>query len=129
MRQILSLFLIVAVAVVTVSSLATAAKPGFGQLYYEGTIVRTVVPPAAAPNAGRDNFYVVMNGAAGQLGIAAVAPGDQNYHGGQWAFHSVMFNVAPYLLTSEGAVQAAAMAGDVTVNRVAANDFKCPIQP
>ena len=129
MRQFLALFLITAIGLVTVSSLAVAAMPGFGQLYYEGTVVRTVVPPAASPHSGRDNLYAVMNGAAGQLGVAAVAPGAQNYHGGQWAFHSVTFNVEPYLLTSEGAVQAAAAAGDVTVTRVPANDFKCPIQP
>jgi len=36
--------------------------------------------------------------------------------------------VAPYLLTSEAAVLAAYMAGDVTVTRVPANDFLCPIQ-
>ena len=129
MKRYLSLCLIITIGLVTLSSLDLAAQAGFGQLFYEGNIVRTVVPPAAAPNTGRDNFYNVMNGAAGQLGIAAVAPGAANYHGGQWAMHRVTFNVAPYLLTSEGAVQAAEMAGDVTVTRVAANDFKCPIQP
>ena len=42
----------------------------------------------------------------------------------------VTFNdgVAPYLLTSEAAVQAAEDAGDVTVVRAAAEDFLCPIQ-
>jgi hypothetical protein len=70
-----------------------------------------------------------MNGVGDQLGIAAVAPGDRDYHGGQWAFHSVVWNVSAYLLTSEGAVLAAAAAGDVTVTRVPENDFKCPIQP
>ena len=39
-----------------------------------------------------------------------------------------MKEVTPYLLTSEAAVLAAGMAGDVTIDRVAANDFKCPIQ-
>jgi len=41
----------------------------------------------------------------------------------------VSWNVTPYLLTSEAAVLAADAAGDVTVTRVPANDFKCPIQP
>jgi hypothetical protein len=27
---------------------------GFGELYYEGEIVRTVVPPAASPQEGKD---------------------------------------------------------------------------
>lgn len=109
---------------------AFAAKPGFGNLYYNDTIVRTVVPPASFPNEGVDNFYKVTNGAEGQLGIAAVAPGDTNYHGGHWKVFKVTFNddVTPYLLTSEAAVLAAEEAGDVTVVRVAAEDFLCPIQ-
>ena len=38
MRQLLTLLLIIAIGLATVSSLTLAAKPGFGQLYYEGTI-------------------------------------------------------------------------------------------
>ena len=107
-----------------------AAKPGFGNLYYNDTIVRTVVPPSSFPNEGRNNFYKVTNGAEGQLGIAAVAPGDTNYHGGHWKVFKVTFNggVTPYLLTSEAAVHAAEDAGDVTIIRVAAEDFLCPVQ-
>jgi hypothetical protein len=89
-----------------------------------------VVPPAANPREGRDNFYGFPSTAAnGQKGVVAVAPGDQNYHGGQWAFYAVTWNVAPYLLTSEAAVLAAAGLGHVSVTRVPDNDFKCPIQP
>jgi hypothetical protein len=107
-----------------------AAKPGFGNLYYNDIIVRTAVPPSSFPNEGTDNFYKVTNGAEGQLGIAAVAPGDTNYHGGHWKVFKVTFNggVTPYLLTSEAAVQAAEDAGDVTIVRVAAEDFLCPVQ-
>jgi hypothetical protein len=111
-----------------------SARPAFvfpgGCCFYEGRMVRTVVPPASTPKEGRDNFYAFPNGAAaGQKGIVAVAPGDRDYHGGHWAFHAVTFNVTPYLLTSETAVLAAAAAGDVSIARVAANDFRCPIQP
>ena len=107
-----------------------AAKPGFGNLYYNDTLVRTVVPPSSFPNEGVDNFYKVTNGAEGQLGIAAVAPGDTNYHGGHWKVFKVTFNggVTPYLLTSETAVQAAEDSGEVTTVRVAAEDFLCPVQ-
>lgn len=107
-----------------------AAKPGFGNLYYNDTIVRTVVPPSSFPNEGTDNFYKVTDGAEGQLGIAAVAPGDTNYHGGHWKVFKVTFNggVTPYLLTSEAAAQEAEVAGDVTIVRVAAEDFLCPVQ-
>jgi len=101
-----------------------------GCCYYEDRIVRTVVPPARSPKEGTDNFYAFPAGAAaGQKGVVGVAPGDPGYHGGHWKFYAVTWNTGPYLLTSESAVLAAAMAGDVTVMRVRANDFKCPIQP
>jgi hypothetical protein len=106
-----------------------AAKPGFGELYYDGRVVRTIVPPAAMPHAGVDNLYAVMDGASGQRAVAAVAPGAPGYHGGKWAFHAVTWNTTPYLLTSEADVQAAASKGDVTIARDGSKDVKCPIQP
>jgi len=100
---------------------AAASRPPFvfpaGCCYYQGRIVRTVVPPASDPQA------------AGQKGVVGVAPGAPGYHGGHWKFFAVTWNVTPYLLTSETAVLAAAAAGDATVTRVPDNDFKCPIQP
>jgi len=125
------IFSALVIALVLPVTSAFAATPGFGSLYYNGTIVRTVVPPAAFPNEGRDNFYKVTNGATGQLGIAAVAPGSSDYHGGHWKVFTVTFNpgVTPELLTSEQAVPSAQNAGMVTVTRNAAADFPCPVQP
>jgi len=111
------------------ASWGVAAKPGFGVLFYNGGVVRTVVPPAAMPKQGTDNLYVVGGGVAAQLPVAAVAPGDRDYHGGKWAFHSVSWNVMPYLLTSEAEVLGAETAGHVVVTRLPERDFKCPIQP
>jgi hypothetical protein len=129
MRRI-GVVLVLAMALTAVlAPAALAARPGFGNLYYEGEVVRTVVPPAAMPQEGTDNLYAVMGGADGQLPVAAVAPGDPGYRGGKWAFHSVEWNVAPYLLTSEDEVRAAETAGDVTITRKPGMDFKCPIQP
>ena len=104
-----------------------AATPTFGELYYNGEVVRTLVRPAEMPREGVDDLYAIPN----QSAVTAVAPGDPDYHGGQWAVHSVTWNegVTPYLLTSADAVLAAASAGDVTITRVPGNDFKCPIQP
>jgi len=121
--------LLSSVALVALMALSVAAKPGFGHLFYDGGVVRTVVPPAANPHAGVDNLYVVMGGTAEQIPVAAVAPGASGYHGGQWAFHSVTWNTSPYTLRSEAEVLAARGAGDVSIERVPANDFKCPIQP
>jgi len=132
MKHLRSLILALAILAMSVTP-AFADRPGFvfpgGCCYYEGTVVRTVLPPAATPDDGRDNFYAVMGGVAAQKAVVGVAPGDTNYHGGDWAFHSVTWNVAPYLLTSEAAVLVAAAAGDVTITRIPAKDFKCPIQP
>lgn len=107
------------------------AAVGFGTLFYNGGTIHTVVTPSAFPNSGTDPFFKVTNGAAGQLGIAGVAPGTADYHGGAWAVSIVHFNsgVTPYLLTSAQAVQTAAAAGDVTVTRAPAADFRCPVQP
>ena len=132
MKRLRSLILVLVMLALSATP-ALADRPPFvfpgGCCYYNDTIVRTVVPPAATPDDGRDNFYAVMGGVTNQKAIVAVAPGDKGYHGGDWAFYSVTWNVAPYLLTSEAAVLAAASNGDVTVTRIPANDFKCPIQP
>ncbi len=126
----MAIFSALAIALVLPVTSAFAATPGFSNLYYNGTIVRTVVPPAAFPNEGKDNFYKVTNGATVQLGIAAVAPGSSDYHGGHWKVFTVTFDsgVTPVLLTSEQAVLSAQNAGMVTVTRNAAADFLCPVQ-
>ena len=71
MKKLIGITFILALLIVAVTPVL-AAKPGFGQLYYDGEVVRTVVPPAAAPQEGRDNLYVIP----GQMAVAAVAPGD-----------------------------------------------------
>jgi hypothetical protein len=123
---------IAAAAAVTalVVALPAMATSGKGSLFHDGAVVGTVVVPANVPDgSGTDPFYNVTNGAAGQLGIAGVAPGDGPYHGGDWQVWLVTFNegVTPYLLTSDEAVAAAQAADDVTVTRAAAADFRCPV--
>src|SRR5438445_4782903 len=78
------------------------ATTGKGMLFHDGSVIRTVVVSSPIPNSGTDPFYRVTNGAAGQLGIAGVAPGDGPYHGGSWEVFTATFNdgVTPYLLTS-----------------------------
>lgn len=120
-------FLLLLVLALLVS--VAVAKPGSGTLFYDSDEVRTLVPPSAMPKEGVDDLYVVMDGVSAQLPVAAVGPGDRDYHGGKWAFYAVTWNVAPYLLTSGSQVLTAAAAGDVTLTRVPENDFKCPIQP
>jgi hypothetical protein len=121
---------IAATVVALAAAIPAMATTGKGSLFHDGDVVGTVVVPAnVPPGSGNDPFYAVTNGAEGQLGIAGVAPGDGPYHGGNWAFHAVTFRpgVTPYLLTSDEAVFAAAMRGDVTVTRVPDKDFRCPV--
>jgi hypothetical protein len=112
------------------SSAALAGEPGFGQLFLNGQIVGTVVPPAeVAAGSGRDPFYKVTNGVSGQLGIAGVGPGEDGYHGGDWQVWTVSFKsgVTRYLLKSAMDVATAQGKGDVTVVRQPMQDFRCPI--
>jgi hypothetical protein len=98
--------------------------------YEGGRLLRTVAPPASFPNEGRDPIYAFTSGGAdGQLAVISAGPGDADYHGGAWAFHSVTWNVTPYLITSDEQLFAAEAAGDVTITRVPANDFRCPVEP
>lgn len=128
-KAVLFVFLLASLSIAS-APIATAEKPPFVFpgicCYYNGVLVRTVVPPSAFPNEGRDNFYVVMSQPV--FGIVAVAPGDIGYHGGQWAVWVATWNVEAYLLTSESAVLSAQGAGDLTLARMAAADFLCPIQ-
>ncbi|HZB34851.1 MAG TPA: hypothetical protein VE440_02150 [Gaiellaceae bacterium] len=128
MRLLLAALLVAATALL--ASVPATAQTTKGELFHNGSIVGTVVTPSPiADGAGTDPFYMVTNGAAGQLGIAGVAPGDGPYHGGSWQVYRVTFNtgVTPYLLTSDEAVFAARDAGDVTVTRAGSADFRCPV--
>lgn len=76
---------LLAMAALVVFSLPAAAEkkgkgpPGFGSLYYDGDIVRTVVPPASMPFMGRDNLYAFPGGnhcsGTGRSGIPRGAMG------------------------------------------------------
>jgi hypothetical protein len=128
MRLLLAAFVVAGTALLI--ALPAMATTGKVQLFHDGTVVGTVVTPAPiAAGSGTDPFYNVTNGAAGQLGIAGVAPGDGPYHGGSWQVYLVTFNpgVTPYLLTSDEAVVAAKAAGDATVTRAGDADFRCPV--
>jgi hypothetical protein len=101
MKRVGILVLTLTMLVLAVTPAFAKGPPGFGFLYYDGDVVRTVVPPAAMPKEGTDPLYPIEGGAEGQLPVAGVAPGDRGYHGGKWAVNVVTWNVTPYLLTSE----------------------------
>ena len=124
-----AIVVVAALALVVIVALAgpAGAEAGKGFLFVDGQVFGTTVPPAPLPHGGNDPLYSVTNGVEGQFGIAGVGPGQPGYNGGAWAVHRVTFTVAPYLLTSDEAVAAALAAGDVTVTRTPAADFRCPV--
>jgi hypothetical protein len=127
-----TMLVLLATAVPLAVAAPAGATAGKGQLFHNGDIVGTVVPPdRIASGSGVDPLYMVTNGAPGQLGIAGVGPGDGPFHGGAWAVWLVTFKagVTPYLLTSDEAVMAAVDAGDVTVVRAPDMDNRCPVLP
>jgi hypothetical protein len=62
-----------------------AAEPVKTEIWLDGELVRTILPPAASPMEGTDAFFMVP----GTGGVAAVGPGDSGYHGGHWAVYVV----------------------------------------
>lgn len=124
MRRLITGLVLTSLLAITTVAPTLAAKPPTGTLWLDGEQVRTIVPPAAAPQAGRDALYRVP----GTGGVAAVGPGDKEYHGGKWAVYDVTFTDEQIPLTSEDAIRQAEADGLVIVVRNAADDFKCPIQ-
>jgi len=120
---------VLAMALAFSSTLSHAAPKVFGHLFINGEVFRTFGVPAALPHGGRDPLFTFTDAADGQLSISQFGPGDHDFHGGAWAVYNVTFNVEPYLLTSYDELIDAAMAGDVTITRDAARDFRCPVLP
>lgn len=65
-KQLSVLVLALAILIIAVTpALAKGPKAGFGELYHEGDIVRTIIPPAAAPKTGLDDLYAIPGGVEG----------------------------------------------------------------
>lgn len=130
-RLVIALAVASAVLAATVGG-ASAAGRTFGSLYAHDTMYRTFGTPANVPaGTGTDAIVAFTNGAPGQLGVSAVAPGDRGYHGGRWAVWLATWNagVNPRVLTDFEDVLAAQAAGELTLTRAAAADFRCPVLP
>jgi hypothetical protein len=109
----------------TIAAPSLAESPvHFGQIWLNGALVRTLLPPAALAQEGTAPFYMVP----GTGGVAGSGPGDLDYRGGAWKVYVVTWNTAIRPLTSQAAILAAQAAGDITVTRNATLDFRCPIQ-
>src|SRR2546422_6564678 len=123
---------LIASALLAAASLTSTASPALadspvdrGTIWLDGVQVRTLLPPSAFPNEGRDGFYRVP----GTGGVAAVGPGSGDYHGGAWKVFDVTWSVAPYPLTSAGASRPRPAAGRGAPPRVAGAGGRWPRPP
>ena len=121
-----------ALSMVATLSLVLAAPVGaksFGTIYAEGEAYRTFGNPAQVdPGTGTDPIIAFSN--FDQGGVAQYAPG-RGSHGGRWAVWVATW-VDPndaHLLTDFDDVMALVGAGDITIQRMPAADFRCPILP
>ena len=121
-----------ALSMVATLSLVLAAPVGaksFGTIYAEGEAYRTFGNPAQVdPGTGTDPIIAFSN--FDQGGVAQYAPG-LGSHGGRWAVWVATW-VDPndaHLLTDFDDVMALVGAGAITIQRMPAADFRCPILP
>lgn len=128
MRRLMASLLLGLTLVGGAAGSAFATEPVKTQIWLDGALVRTILPPASMPKEGTDPFYMVPRADGGVDGVAAVGPGDAGYRGGRWAVYTVSWNVAPYELRSYDAIMAARTADDIEITRRADLDFLCPIQ-
>ena len=124
-RIVVALALALSLSLTLATPSAAASPVHFGEIWLDGALVRTLLPPAALATEGTAPFYMVP----GTGGVAGSGPGDADYRGGAWMVNVVTWNTTMRPLTSQAAILAARAAGDITVTRNATLDFRCPIQP
>lgn len=124
--------LLLALPLIGVLSLALAGPAGareFGTIYADGETFRTFgVPARVDPGTGTDPIISFSN--FDQGGIAQYPPGEGS-HGGRWMVWVATW-VDPgdaHLLTDFDDVIALVESGDITLVRMPAADFRCPILP
>lgn len=127
MRRSFAAFPLLAILLVALA--APAGARSFGTIYAEGEAYRTFGNPARVdPGTGTDPIVAFTN--FDQGGVAEFAPGPGS-HGGRWAVWLATW-VDPgdaHLLTDFDDVMALVSAGEITLQRMPAADFRCPILP
>lgn len=127
--------LIAATALVALASFAgpvAAAGQPFGAVYAHDEVFRVFGNPAHIPDGtGTDPFAKFTNSTnSSQLGVAEFAPGDPgDSHGGRWAVYQATWTSgdSSTLVTSWDQLESLVQAGDLTLTRNAAADFRCPV--
>jgi hypothetical protein len=121
-----------AMAVVAFVAVPAVGAKEFGRLYAEDQVFRTFATPAnVPPGTGRDPIFTFENTTnPDQFSVARYAPGHGS-HGGRWAVSHVTWTTGDpnTLVTSYDQLIALANAGQLTIVRDEAADFRCPILP
>ena len=128
-----TLVALLATAAIAVAFAAPVGAKEFGFLYAEGETFRTFGNPARVdPGTGTDPIFTFENSTnPAQFSLAQFAPG-QGSHGGRWAVWHASFTAIgdpSTLVTSYDQLQDLVDAGELTVVRDEAADFRCPILP
>jgi hypothetical protein len=128
-----TLVAMLAAMAVAVALVAPVGAKEFGLLYAEDQTFRTFGTPAQVePGTGTDPIYTFENSTnPDQVSVAQFAPGEGS-HGGRWAVYHATWTASgdpSTLVTSYEQLQAYIDAGQLTVVRDEAADFRCPILP
>jgi hypothetical protein len=117
-----------------VSALAGTVNAGrtFGGVYADDAFYRVFGNSATVPDGtGTDPFATFTNSTnASQAGVAEFAPGIIGHHGGRWAVYRATWTAsgdASELVTSWSELQSYVAAGELSLVRDAAADFRCPV--
>ena len=127
--------LAVVIGILGVIALAgpVAAGRDFGAAYANDAVYRVFGNKANVPDGtGTDPFAIFTNSSnAAQFGVAQFAPGSAGgHHGGRWAVYRATWTASgdpSELVTSWAELQALVDAGEISLVRDAAADFRCPV--
>jgi hypothetical protein len=128
-----TLVAMLAATAVAVAIVGPVGAKEFGLLYAGGQTFRTFGTTATVdPGTGTDPIYTFENSTnSDQLSVAQFAPGAGS-HGGRWAVFHATWTASgdpSTLVTSYDQLQDLVDAGELTVVRDEAADFRCPILP
>jgi hypothetical protein len=128
-----TLVAMLAATAVAVAIVAPVGAKEFGLLYADGHTFRPFGTTATVdPGTGTDPIYTFENSTnPDQFSVAQFAPGAGS-HGGRWAVFHATWTASgdpSTLVTSYDQLQDLVDAGELTVVRDEAADFRCPILP
>jgi hypothetical protein len=122
-------------ALLAVAAIAGPASAGrdFGAAYAHDAVYRVFGNRANVPDGtGTDPFAIFTNSArSDQFGVMEFAPGSPTgHHGGRWAVYRASWTALGdpnELVTSWDELTTRVAAGEITLTRDAAADFRCPV--